>query len=179
MAGHHRSGRSDKKAVDAASAVFREHGAFIRSAIRFQARNEFLEDELLQQLFLSLVTHPIPAGVWNVRSYLYRAIANDVIDSARRRARRRKHFEKFTEESRVSIHSQAPADALMHEEDSDAAFVRLTRQLSRREAEAVTLRYRDDRSIPEIARMMGVNRRTVSHYLAAAVRQLRRILAVQ
>ena len=180
VAGYHRDGRSDKKAVEAASAVFREHGAFIRSTVRFQAGNRFQEDELLQQLFLSLVKSPIPADVRNVRSYLYRAIANDVIDFGRRKARQQKHFQRFAEEFRISIHRQAPADALMcEEEDGHAAFACLTRQLSKREAQAVTLRYRDDRSIPEIASMMGVDRRTVSHYLAAALRQLRRILALE
>ncbi len=171
--------RTDRKAVDAASAVFREHGAFIRTTIRFQAGSEFQEDELVQQLFLSLVNAPIPEDVRNVRNYLYRAIANDIMDSVRRKARQRKHFRKFAEEFRISIHRQAPADALIGEEDSDAAFACLTRQLGRREAEAVKLRYQDDRSTPEIAHIMGVDRRTVSRYLAAALSQLRRILAIE
>ncbi|MDI9430844.1 MAG: sigma-70 family RNA polymerase sigma factor [Planctomycetota bacterium] len=174
-----RFGQDDSKAVNAAAAVFREHGAFIRTIIRFQAGSEFQEDELAQQLFLSLVNAPIPEDVENVRSYLYQAIANDVIDLGRRKARQRKHFRKFAEEFRISIHKQAPADALMGEEESNAAFACLTRQLSSREAEAVKLRYQDDRSIPEIARIMGVDRRTVSRYLTAALKQLRRILAIE
>lgn len=174
-----RFGQDDSKAVNAAATVFREHGAFIRTIIRFQAGSEFQEDELAQQLFLSLVNAPIPEDVENVRSYLYQAIANDVIDLGRRKARQRKHFRKFAEEFRISIHKQAPADALMGEEESNAAFACLTRQLSSREAEAVKLRYQDDRSIPEIARIMGVDRRTVSRYLTAALKQLRRILAIE
>ncbi len=179
VAAYYRNEGSHKHAVDAAAAVFREHGAFIRTTIRFQARNESQEDDLLQQLFLSLVSRPIPADVENVRSYLYRAIANDIIDLARRKARQRRRFERFAEDFRISIHKQAPTDAIVSEEDGNATFACLTRRLSRREAQAVTLRYRDDRSIPEIARMMGVDRRTVSHYLAAAVRQLRRVLAIE
>jgi len=172
-------GMSDKAAVDAAWVLFCEHGAFIRAVIRFQAGNESQEDDLFQQLFLSLVSRPVPPDVENVKSYLYRAIANDIVDSARWKARQRKHFEKLAEEFRNSIHKQAPADALLGVGDSDAAFACLTRHLRKREAEAVVLRYQDDRSIPEIARVMGVDRRTVSHYLAAAIRRLRRICAIE
>jgi RNA polymerase sigma factor (sigma-70 family) len=177
---HNRNGTSDRtKAVDAASALFNEHGGFIRAAIRFQARNEFQEDDLFQQFFLSLVKRPVPANIDNVKSYLYRAIANDILDAARRKARRRKHFDKLAEEFRNAIHKQVPSNAIKSEDNGDAAFACLTRQLRKREAEAVTLRYQDDRSIPEIARVMGVDPRTVSHYLAAALRQLRRICAIE
>jgi len=175
----HQIGVSSKAAVDAAWALFCEHGAFIRAVIRFQARNESHEDDLFQQLFLSLVSRPMPPDVENVKSYLYRAIANDIVDSARREARQQKHFEKIAEEFRNSIHKQAPADALIGVVDGDAAFACLARHLRKREAEAVVLRYQDDRSIPEIARVMGVDRRTVSHYLAAAIRRLRRICAIE
>ena len=180
VTGHHRNGISDRKeAVEAASALFREHGAFIRTTIRFQAKNEFQVDDLFQQFFLSLVNRPVPSGVENIRSYLYRAIINDIVDSARRRARQRKHFEKLTEEFRNSIHKRASAYAVISEQGGDTTLTCLTRQLRKREAEAVMLRYQDDRSIPEIACIMGVDNRTVSHYLAAALRHLRRICAIE
>lgn len=176
----HRNSVPDKNdAVDAASALFREHGSFIRTAIRFQSKNEFQEDDLFQQFFLSLVNRPVPANVDNIRSYLYRAIANDIVDSSRRKTRRRKHFEKLAEEFRNSIHKRASSHAVMGEDNDDAAFLGLTRQLRNREAEVIVLRYQDDRSIAEIAHIMGVDQRTVSHYLAAALRQLRRICAIE
>lgn len=180
VTGHHQNGISDRKeAVEAASALFHEHGAFIRTTIRFLAKSEFQVDDLFQQFFISLVTRPVPTDVENIKSYLYRAITNDIVDSARRRARQRKHFEKLAEELRNSVHKRAPAYAVIREEDGDATLTCLTRQLRKREAEAVMLRYQDDRSIPEIARMMGVDCRTVSHYLAAALRRLRRICAIE
>ncbi len=180
MAEQYRNGKSDKtEAVAAASTLFHKYGTFIRAVIRFQARNEFQEDDLFQQFFLALVRKPVPANVDNIKSYLYRAIANDIIDTARRKARRRRHFEKLAQEFRNSIHKRAPSHAILGEEDDNAAFVCLTRQLPRREAEAVTLRYQDNRSISEIAQMMGVDRRTVSHYLTAALRHLRRICAIE
>ena len=180
MVERYRNGKSDKtEAVAAAAALFDEYGTFIRAVIRFQARNEFQEDDLFQQFFLSLVKHPVPASVDNIKSYLYRAIANDIIDTARRKARRRKHFEKLAQEFRNSIHKRVPSHAISGEAHDDAAFVCLTRQLPRREAEAVTLRYQENRSIAEIAHAMGVDQRTVSHYLAGALRHLRRICAIE
>ncbi|NLZ04492.1 MAG: sigma-70 family RNA polymerase sigma factor [Phycisphaerae bacterium] len=179
MAEYSQNGISGKAAVDAAWALFHQHGAFIRAVIRFQAKNEFQEDDLYQQLFLSLVSRPMPPDVENVKSYLYRAIANDIVDTARQKARQRKHFEKLAEEFRNSIHKEAPADAFLGVGDGDAALACLTRHLRKREAQAVVMRYQDDRSISEIARVMGVDRRTVSYYLAAALRQLRRICAIE
>jgi RNA polymerase sigma factor (sigma-70 family) len=180
VTGHHQNGISDRKeAVEAAAALFREHGAFIRATIRFLAKSEFQVDDLFQQFFISLVNRPVPAGIENVKSYLYRAITNDIVDSARRRARQRKHFEKLAEELRNSIHKRASAYAVIPEHGGDTTLTCLTRQLRKREAEAVMLRYQDDRSIPEIARIMGVDGRTVSHYLAAALRHLRRICAIE
>ncbi len=180
MAQQYRNDNSETDpAVQAASELFLRYGTFIRAVIRFQARNEFQEDDLFQQFFLSLVSRPMPANVENVKSYLYRAIANDIVDSARRKARRRRHFEKLAQEFRNSIHKRVPSHAILGEESDNAAFVCLTRQLCRREAEAVTLRYQDNRSISEIADLMGVDQRTVSHYLAAALRHLRRICAIE
>ena len=176
----YRNGKSDKtEAVAAAAALFDEYGTFIRAVIRFQARNEFQEDDLFQQFFLSLVKRPVPASIDNIKSYLYRAIVNDIIDTARRKARRRKHFEKLSQDFRNSIHKRVPSHAILGEARDDAAFVCLTRQLPRREAQAVTLRYQENRSVSEIAQMMGVDQRTVSHHLAGALRHLRRICAIE
>lgn len=179
MAGYHTNCTSDDTAAAAAAEVFAEHGNFIRAVIRFQASNEFLEEDLFQEFFLRLIAKPLPVNISNIRSYLYRAVTNAVVESARRRARQERCLKKHIEEIRISINKRTPQSAIIQTEERESLFRYLAGQLRRREAEAVTLRYRDDRSIAEIAREMGVDRRTVSHYLSSGLKRLRRIHAIE
>ncbi|MBN2128082.1 MAG: sigma-70 family RNA polymerase sigma factor [Sedimentisphaerales bacterium] len=179
MARHRKHGRIGKEAVSAAAEVFAAHGTFIRAVIRFQAKSRFREDDLYQQFFLSLIRKPVPSDVQNVRSYLYRAIRNDVLDSLRRQTRQQEFLEKHAEEIRISINNRTPTDAIVLGDERASAFRYLTRQLRHREAEAIMLRFRDNCSVADIAARMGVDRRTVSRYLSAGLRRLRQILVIE
>lgn len=179
MAWHRRNGKSEKEAVHAATEVFAAHGSFIRAVIRFQTRNHFREEDLYQEFFLSLIRKPVPAGVRNVRSYLYQAIRNDIFDANRKLVKRQEHSERYAEIIRISINNPTPTDAIVVGEESSSAFRYLTRQLRHREAEAVTLRFRDDCSIADIACRMGVDKRTVTRYLSAGLKRLRQDLAME
>ncbi|UCD51415.1 MAG: RNA polymerase sigma factor [Phycisphaerales bacterium] len=166
-------------AVASAAAIFDEYGNYIRAIIRFQTRNQFQAEDLFQQFFLVLAAKPIPARVVNIKSYLYRAVANTVIESARREVREKRCREKHADEARISINNRTPQSAIISKEETESVFRSLAGQLRRREAEAVTLRYRDNCSITEIAEKMGVDRRTVSHYLSEGLKQLRRVRAIE
>ena len=168
--------RSDRKSmsVDAASALVAEHGGFIRAIIRFQAQNEFLEEDLFQEFFLQLVMKPMPSTVYNIKSYLYRVVSHFVVEHRRRQASYARCLDRHAEEKRNSAHSRSSRSAFLETGDADVAFRRWIGPLRRREAQAFRLRYRDGFSIAEIAETMGVDRRTVSHYLSAGLRRLRR-----
>jgi RNA polymerase sigma factor (sigma-70 family) len=162
-----------------AAAIFAQYGKYIRAVIRFQTRNQFLEEDLYQEFFLVLVNKPIPANVFNIKSYLYRAITNTIIESARQRAREQRCLQKHAEEARISVNNRTPQSAIIGAEERETVFQSLAGHLRRREAEAVTLRYRDNYSISEIAERMGVDKRTVSHYLCEGLKQLRRVRAIE
>jgi RNA polymerase sigma-70 factor (ECF subfamily) len=179
LARHRRQAQTGKEAVSAATQVFAAHGTFIRAVIRFQAKNRSQEEDFYQDFFLSLIRKPIPADIQNVRSYLYRAIRNDVLDFMRRQSKQQEHLEKHAEEIRISINNRTPTDAIVLGDERTVAFRYLTRQLRLREAEAVTLRFRDNCSIADIAARMGVERRTVSRYLSAGLRRLRQVLVIE
>jgi len=170
---------SDDVALEAAAALVAQHGRYIRAIIRFQAKNEFLEEDLFQEFFLLLVAKPIPSNVYNIKSYLYRAVTHFVVEWGRRQARYDRCLKKYAEEFRFPVHSRGSASALLGGDDVDAAIRRAAGQLRRREAEAFRLRYRHNFSVAEIAREMGVDRRTVSHYLSAGLKRLRRVRAIE
>jgi RNA polymerase sigma factor (sigma-70 family) len=160
-------------AVQAATAVFAEHGEFIRTVIRFQAGKRLDIEDLCQEFYLALIRQPVPADVTNVQSYLYRALVHHVIDAVRRRKSYSRILKKYTEETRISINNRPAGNALVDEEQRNAAVTCLAGQLQDRQAQAFILRYRDDCSLLEIAMRMGINKRTVSRYLSESLRKLR------
>ncbi|OHB64522.1 MAG: hypothetical protein A2Y76_01450 [Planctomycetes bacterium RBG_13_60_9] len=164
----------------AATRIFAEHGEFIRRVILFHVHEASRVEDVFQELFLKLVEQPIPANVVNVRGYLYQAIINDAADLARRQQDHRRHMEKYARQLRNSIHKRPSPTAILEEmEESESRFAYLVRRLRHREAQVVTLRYRDNYTVAEIAEKIGLHRRTVSRYLTSGLRELRRMLAVE
>ena len=159
--------------------IFR-HEDFIRAVIRFHSRNASDEEDLYQELFLSLIVRPVPAEVRNIRSYLYRVISRDAADLVRRDRANQEIIKKYREESGGEARRcEAPEKGIALTEELDTAFRRLAVRLCPRVATAVRLRYRENCSIAEIAREMGVEKRTVSRYIARGVRTLRWLLAIE
>lgn len=163
--------------VEAAAKIFLEHGDFIRIIIRQKVRSEVEAEDLFHDLFLSLATKPVPPKVQNVRSYLYRALSNDIIDSRRRIKIHQKAIQKHYA---YSIYDKVNRDAesvLIDIEETVKLFDMVEKQLSSTEAKAVTLRYRENYTTEETAREMKVKPRTVSRYLSVGLSKLREFLS--
>ncbi len=174
MAASSGSSGQGSHAAQIAGAVIVEHESFIRGVIHYFAHNVCEEEELFQDLFLMLLCDPNLPNVANLRSYLYLAIARDAIDIARCAKRDRKRQKKFLENSRFPVYSDAPDFALIRAEEVDNVLKCAKNELSHREATAVVLMYRENCTLPEIARRMGVKERTAGRYLTGALRTLRR-----
>ena len=114
----------------------------------------------------------------HIKSYLYRAIINHILDSVRARQTYRHAVKKYAKETRIPINNRGARNVLIIEdtEERNATIAYLARHLQEREAQAFVLRYRDNFSISEIATRMGVNARTVSRYLSESLRRLREML---
>jgi RNA polymerase sigma factor (sigma-70 family) len=169
----------DKDAVKAAADLFAKHGRFIRSVISFQIHDEARVEDLYQEFFLYLVRTPLPPDVRNVRSYLFRALSHDAVDMNRRQEKYQRHLKKHAEETRFSINTSTPEDAIVAREQISVLFRCVGKYLRPREAEVVRLRYQDGLSIREIAARLHVDPRTVSRYLCAGLRTLREALGIE
>ncbi len=168
------------EAVAAAVKIFAEHGSFIRNLIRLRVRDASRREDLFQGLFLTLVDRPVPADVQNIRGYLYRTILRDAVDVVREQEQEHRHLKKYAERSQIVIYNDPSQDAISEEtEEKSSVFACLIGKLRRREAQVMTLRYRDNYSIAEIAAEIGIDRRSVSRYLTSGLRELRRKLAVE
>jgi RNA polymerase sigma factor (sigma-70 family) len=162
--------------VERAAEIFSEYGNFILAVIRNQVGNNSQANDLFQDFFLSLVYKPISPDIQNIKSYLYRAITNDIIDAARRVEKYKTLTHKYAECLDYSINKSSPENALIETEEINKMFKLIGGQLPRSEAEAITFRLRDNFSIKEVAKRMHVNSRTVSRYISAGLSKVRHLL---
>jgi len=162
--------------VAAAEAVFREHWVMINEAVKACMRNSCEAEDVLQDLFISLVEKPIPSGVRNVRQYLFRTIRNDVTDAVRRRRNYDARIERYARRRPEATAGEFPHDILARAEETHRIFQLVERHLPQREAEAVMQRYRYDKDTGDAAEAMGVNSRTFSRYVCMGIKKIRELV---
>ena len=165
--------------VDRAAEIFSEHGEFILTVIRYHTGNNDKADDLFQDFFLSLVCKPLPPNVHNVKGYLYRAIISKIIDAARRREKYRTRLHKYAKNLNYSVNKKTPANVLIEVEETNKMFKLIERQLPNSEAQAITLRYRHNYNIKEIARKMNVKSKTITRYLSSGLSKARKFLTIK
>jgi RNA polymerase sigma-70 factor (ECF subfamily) len=170
---------SPAKEVQRTARVFAEHRNFIYAVIRSKVKDDTQADDLLQDFFLSLISKPPPEGVKNLKSYLYRAITNDMVDAARRLQNYQARMHRYAEHLRYTTGNGDPEKALIGVEEMNRTFELIEQRLRHSEAEAIILRYKDNSSIKEVAEKMGVNSRSVSKYIYKGLKKIRQFLTIK
>ncbi len=150
--------------------AFREHhGLVFRAAYRVTGNTEDAED-VLQNVFLRLARRE--AAPRDPASYLYRAAVNAALDLLRSRRGSQvplEEVEPVLYESRSLSPDSAQAAAELRQWLRDTVA-----RLSPRAAEMFALRFFEDRSNIEIARLIGTSEATVSVTLHRARERVRK-----
>ncbi len=157
--------------------IFAEHGDYVRKIIRFHVRNHVEREDLFQDFFLELISRPIPEDVQNVRGYIYHLVCNNIKDAFRRIERYQKRLHRYAEHGRGIIEDR-PENDLIATEEIEKMFELIHRHLPKNEANAMEQRYKHKRNINETAANMGVKPKSVSRYLSAGAKKLRRVLSI-
>jgi len=165
--------------VNTAATLFMEYGNFIRAVIRCQVENETKTDDLFQDFFLSLVANPLPADVINIRSFLYRAVTNDIINAAQRVENYQNKMLKYSKRFNYPINKKTPEDVFIESEETNRMFELIEMRLRRSEAQAITFRYRKNYSIKEVAMRMNVNSSSVRKYISVGLSKIRQLLKLK
>ena len=165
-----------KQNMKLAAGIFEEYGDMIRNTIRYWANDKSTVDDILQDFFLSLVRRPIPSDIQNLKSYLYRAVKNDVFDAAFQTKNYRARNQKYTALRTDYIKFHNPEDIAAQAEATQNLFDFIEEQLMPHEAEAIIQRYRYGRDIGQAAEVMCINKRSFSHYLCTGIGKLRRLV---
>lgn len=161
-----------KQAVE----TFEEYGDVIRSTICCNVNDRSIIDDIFQDFFLALVRRPIPSSIQNVKSYLRRAIKNDVLDAAFRTKSYHVRNQRYAELRMNYIKLHNPEDIVVEAETIQNLFDIIEEQLMPHEAEAIIQRYCYDQDIGEAAEVMSINKRSFSHYLCTGLKKVRQFI---
>jgi len=160
--------------VEHAGRIFEEHEDFIRTIIRFHIKGRTEAEDIFQQSFLSLVARPIPENIIDVKGYLYQAITNDVIDTARQARKYEARIKRYASRNKYSTVEINPPDALaIQDEQAQKTLKFLEHNLHKHELMAVKLKYKEGYTSEETAEQMGIKRQSVNRYITSAVKKLR------
>jgi RNA polymerase sigma factor (sigma-70 family) len=166
--------KTDCSAVE----IYRKHGAFIRRVIRAHIRDECEADDIFQDFFLNLVANPLPDGIMYMEAYLYRAVMNCIVDTARDTKRYRGHLNRYAWHAKHIRTETPPESPVINAEETKKMFAIIEQCLPKRHAVAVIERYRDDFDVREAAKAKGMNSKSVSRYVSVGLQKIQRILTV-
>ena len=165
--------------VKQAAKIFGENSDMLRITVRSQINDKSVIDDVLQNLFLSLVENPVPSNIENIKAYLRRAIRNDVIDSAIKNKCRRIREQKYAKMRMVNIKYDNPEDTVSMCDTIQHIFDIVEDRLPAHEARVIKEKYHYGRDDDEAAEIMGITRRSFSHYLCTGLKKVRRYIRTE
>ncbi len=165
------------KRVELATQIFAEYGPAIRTMIRQQVTRRDEEDEVYQNLYLSLVCNPPPHPLDNVVGFLNTVIRNDIIDAVRKRKSRREMVSRYLMSRSRDDVEDAPDDRATQAEEVQRIAGLVGKLLPAHEAQAVIERYVYGHSTTEVASRMQVKERTVARYTCIGLKRIRQAVS--
>jgi RNA polymerase sigma-70 factor (ECF subfamily) len=151
--------------------MFRDNYQWVyRTAYGVTGRPEDAED-VLQTLFLRLLQRGFPADVRkNARGYLYRAAINLARNIVRSRQRR------ILKENLASMQPPASSINSGSNEEIEASLLKVVGELDPENVDLLRLRYVDDHSDAEIAKMRGTSRGSIAVRLFRTRTRIRKLM---
>lgn len=157
--------------------IFLYHSDFIRTVI-FSIVDKIDEaDDLFQDFFLFMIRNPFPSVIGNIKSYLYKSLINHLIYNFHRETRYQSCLREYGRSAYHPVMQKTPQESILETDELVKVFELIEEQLPRAEAQAVRLRYVDDLSNKEIAKIMGVRNGTARGYISAGLSGIRRLLS--
>lgn len=162
-----------QKRVERAARIFEDYGDFIRTVVHSNLLEGMDADDVFQNFFLSLISHPIPDTQPDVKAYLYRAVVNDIVDAARQAKRSRSRLERYSECHKYTSTSDRPDHIMTRSEQMRRVLRLIGYRLRYREYQAIIEHYVRGLTVDEAAMKMGIAKRTYSQYLWIGLKKIR------
>jgi RNA polymerase sigma factor (sigma-70 family) len=170
-------GKMDKQGnnIDSVAKLLAEHGEFIYRVALNKTNDKNAADDLVQNFLLSVISNPIPHYIENVKSYIYKAIVNDNLDSIRKIKGAEAFFKKYCKNSNFLIHNDDSQNAYNREEWVSKIFAIMSNELTSFELQAIKLKYKDECSIEDIAKKMNIKKASVSKYICVGLKKIKKV----
>ena len=165
--------------VQRATAILSEYGDFIRTVIRYKIKDESVIEDLCHNLFLSLVSSPVPAEVRDIKAYIYKAIINGVADHLRYLERYQTLTHRRADYNKIIVNNRLPEDALIEKEQIEQTIKLIRKRVTKNEFKAIASRHLDGLTIKEAADRMSINNRSVSRYISTGIRKVKQFLVIE
>lgn len=159
-----------------ATMLFADYGSFIRAVINTKVKDEHLRNDIYHDFFLSLVRKPIPDNISNVKSYLYRAICNDICDSIRKVECYERHIKKHSQRKGSDLSAPAADERLTISDEACRMFEIIETNLTSGQANVIKLKYQKELNNNEIAESLNIGSASVSTYFSTGLKKLRKII---
>jgi RNA polymerase sigma-70 factor, ECF subfamily len=158
------------------SAVWSEHGRWLRTVVIARVREHRAVDEIVQEVALAAVAQRSPlADATKIAPWLYRLAVRQSLLYRRRAGRQRRLVERYGRLVRPAADDtdgRDPLEWLLADERRRLVRAALER-LPRRDGEMLLLKYTEDWSYRELAERLGVSESAVEARLHRARARLR------
>jgi RNA polymerase sigma-70 factor (ECF subfamily) len=158
-------------AVPRIEEIFREYYQLVYRTARVVTGNADDAQDVLQTIFLRLQRQGVPPNFKEPKAYFYRAAVKTSLNLLRSRRRHILIADSDFFETRRAQSADSEIDDLLR-----AQLYQAVDRLSPRTVEILLLRYVEDLTEPQIAKMLGVSRGTVAVTLFRALARLRKLL---
>jgi RNA polymerase sigma-70 factor (ECF subfamily) len=159
--------------------ILARHGRWLRTILFARLRDPQAVEEVLQEVSLALVKgQSLPADDAAVPPWLYRVAVRQSLLHRRKLGRQRKLHDRFTEALPPLDHDPRSPDPLawLLADERRKLIRTAVRQIPRRDAELLLLKYTEDWSYQQIAEHLGMTHHAVESRLHRARAKLRQEL---
>lgn len=158
--------------------IYAEHDDFIRSVIQYAARHNEDQDDIYQEVFVALSQKEGFDDISNLKGYLYRLVVNKVNELMRKKVAADLRLRKYVQWRAAEDHADIGQALII--EDEVVATVRLLKdKLSKKESQAILLRFRDEYDNEQAAEEMNVQKETFIRYISVGLKKIRNIMKSQ
>lgn len=149
--------------------LFRRHGRALLGFLRTRLRAQEVE-EVAQRTYVQLLQHPNPAEIRDPEAYLFRTASNTAVDYLRERHVRTRDVVADADLDSLACPTPQP-EAVVDGELSLKRFLAVLDELPPACRDAFLLNRVDGLTHAEIARRLGVSKKTVERYLVRAIQK--------
>ena len=170
--------RRKEERISIANTLFSQYGTEISKMISFHIDDVYLAEDMYQNLFLSIIKYPPPEDLSDPKSYLWKAIFNNVNQMRYKQLNDDRKLVGYKKRLFDIPHDTTndPLEILSMHESRNNLIEIIQKSLSPAEAKVVLEKLKHHTKTQEIASQLGIESRSVSHYFSTGIKKLRALL---